>query len=222
MKYCNSCRVSIDNPLEHCPLCFAHLTQKDNEPELPSYPALLQQAERYHLVRRILIMASLTVAVVCLTINLLDFQGVWWSLIVIGNILYMWVAVRTAVKTRAKLGYNVLIQAVSLAILMVVIDWFSGHNNWALNYAVPFLFITATLSITVIIIVRRMDARSFILYFFLTALIGFIPILLVAVGEVTVLWPSLVSAIYSGLSLISLFIFADRTTKQELKKRFHL
>jgi hypothetical protein len=49
-----------------------------------------------------------------------------------------------------------------------------------------------------------------------------VPILLVAAGEVAVLWPSAASAVYSGLSLISLFIFADRSTKQELKKRFHL
>lgn len=222
MKFCEQCGVSVNNPMERCPLCYTQLTQKDSLPELPSYPDILSQAERYNLVRRILVMASLTVSAVCLTINIFTGHRIWWSLIVIGNILYMWIAISTAVRKRAKLGHNILIQAISLSALMVLIDWFSGHNNWALNYVVPFLLITATLSITVIIILRRMDARSFILYFFLTALIGFLPLLLVAVGQITVLWPALVSALYSGLSLISLFIFADRATKQELKKRFHL
>lgn len=222
MKYCESCKVSVDNPVQRCPLCYGMLTPKDNQPEFPSYPALLQKAERYNLIYRALIALSLAVSVTCLTINLLTNRSVLWSLIVIGNILYMWVAISTAVRSRSKLGFNVMIQAISLAFLLVIIDWLSGHSNWALNYVVPFVFITATFSITMIIIVRRMDLRSFILYFFLTALIGFIPLLLMAVGQVTVLWPSLASALYSGLSLIGLFIFADRTTKQELKKRFHL
>lgn len=222
MKYCNSCKVNVDNPIEHCPLCFSTLVQKDSEPELQSYPALLQKAERYNILHRILIMLSLTVSTVCLSINILVQHRVSWSLVVIGNILYTWIAISTAIGKRAKLGHNILIQVISLAALMVLIDWFAGRGNWALNYVVPFLFITATMCITIIIIVRRMDSRSFILYFFLTALIGFIPILLVALGQVTVLWPSVVSAIYSGLSLISLFIFADRTTKQELRKRFHI
>lgn len=222
MKYCDKCQVTVDNPVEHCPLCYAHLIPQDGMTEHPSYPPLLRQAERYNLIKRILIMLSLTVAVTCLTINIVTRQKIWWSLIVIGNILYMWVAISTAVRKRAKLGYNILIQAVSLAALLVFIDRLSGQSNWALNFIVPFLFITATLSITIITVVRRMDSRSFILYVFLTALMGFIPIILMAFGLVTKLWPSLAAALYSGLSLVSLFIFADRATKQELKKRFHL
>ena len=222
MRYCNGCNVDIDTPVERCPLCYTALIQKDSEPEVQAYPPLIEQAERYNLIIRILIMMSLTASVVCFTINMLNFSGTWWSLIVIGNILYMWIAVSTAVRRRTKLGLNVLIQAISLSALMVFIDMFSSHTNWALNYVVPFLLMTATMSITVIIIVLRMDSRSFILYFFLTALIGFIPILLLVIGQVNVVWPSLVSAIYSGLSLSSLFIFADRDTKQELKRRFHI
>lgn len=222
MKYCDKCHVSVNNPLEHCPLCYAPLQQQDGVPEVRSYPPVLQKAERYSLIRRILVMLSLTISVVCVTINLFAGHQAMWSLIVIGNILYMWAAVGTAMSKRSKLGHNILIQVICLAALLVLIDWFSGRQGWALNYVVPFLFITATLSITVIIIIKRMDSRSFIFYLFLTALIGFLPILLLTVGVVTVLWPSLVSALYSGLSLIGMFVFADRSTKQELKKRFHI
>lgn len=225
MKYCSSCNVLVDNPIERCPLCFTSLTQHDASPEFQSYPSLLQKAARYNLLLRILIMLSLTACAVCVTVNLLTLSrwgGMLWSLVVVGNIAYMWIAVSTAVRKRAKLGVNIIVQVISLSLLMLLLDWFSGQNNWALNYVVPFLLITATLSITIITIIRRMDAGSFILYFFLIALMGFIPIFLLAFGLTTVRWPALVSAGYSGLSLISLFIFADRTTKQELKKRFHI
>lgn len=222
MKYCKECGVSVGNPLDHCPLCHAYLERRDAEPEVPSYPPVLQMAERYNLIQRVLVMLSLTVSLVCLTINLLVSARPLWSLIVISGILYMWVAIGSAVRRAARLGYNILIQVLSLAVLLVVIDWFSGHQGWSLNYVVPFLFVCATASITVIIIVRRMDIRGFVLYFFLMALLGFVPVILLAFGLVTVAWPSLVAAMYSGLSLIGLFVFADRSTKQELKKRFHL
>jgi hypothetical protein len=214
--------VNVDNPIDSCPLCFSSLTQKDNNPEQSSYPALLQQAERQSILIRVLVMLSFAVSVVSLTVNILTYNGLLWSLIVIGNVLYIWAAISTAVRKRSRIGFNVLIQVLCLAGLLVIIDVFSGRGNWALNYVVPFLFITATMSITVITIVKRLDTRSFILYFFLIALLGFIPIFLLALDQATVLWPSLVSAIYSGLSLLSLFVFAYRATKQELQKRFHM
>ncbi|HHY53305.1 MAG TPA: hypothetical protein GX499_08705, partial [Clostridiales bacterium] len=116
----------------------------------------------------------------------------------------------------------VMSQAFLLAALVVAVDWIIGHNGtWAYDYVLPFLFVTAILTITVISIVKRVKLREFILYFFLIALLGFVPLLLLAVGLVRVSWPSLVSALYAGLSLVSLFVFADKATKMELKKRFH-
>ena len=109
MKYCDSCHVRVDNPEEHCPLCYAYLSQSDDTPEVRSYPAVLQQAERYNIIQRLLVVLSLTIAVVCLTVNLMTSWQVRWSLIVIGNILYMRVDIGTAVRRRTKLGNNILI-----------------------------------------------------------------------------------------------------------------
>lgn len=212
----------VDHPVERCPLCFDRLERADGFPEEPSYPPLLKQAEQYNLIKRTLLMLSFTVALVCVTINFFASPQNWWSLIVLGNILYMWIAIGTMVRKRSKLGYNILMQAISLSAVLILIDYRTGWRGWAVNYVFPFLLMTAILSITVVIIVRRVDSSHFILYLFLMALIGFLPIALWAVGWAEVLWPALVSALYSALSIIGMFIFADRSTKQELKKRFHL
>jgi len=223
MKYCNKCAVSVDSPVTRCPLCYATLVSKDNEPEPVSYPDLETQAEKYNIFFRVLLFLSLSVSVVCTTINFLAPTKTWWSLIVVANILYMWIAISTALQRRAKLGYNVLIQGLCLAVMILIFDrFFDSKVNWAFNYALPFLFLTATLSITIIVIIKRMKIRDFILYFILTALMGFVPLLLIAVGLVDVIWPSVVSAVYSGLALVSIFVFADNATKVELKKRLHI
>lgn len=222
MKYCSKCEVSVNSPVERCPLCYGALERASDAPELQTYPNLAEKAARYNLVLRILLFLSLTAAGVCVTVNLLVDRRLSWSLIVAVNIAYMWAAIGGAVKKRARIGQNILIQVLSLSALMTGIDFFAGHNNWALNYVLPFLFISAMLSITIIIIVKRMAIGEFILYFLLTALLGFIPIIMLAVGQVTVLWPAVTSAGYSALSLVSIFIFADNATKIELKKRFHI
>lgn len=222
MKYCKSCNVSVNSPAERCPLCYSALAIKDNTPEPLAYPDLSEKAAQYNLIFRILLFLSLAISGVCLTINFASSGRISWSIIVLVNILYMWIAIGTAIKRRARLGYNVMVQAVSLSALMVIFDFFAGHSNWALNYVVPFLLISAMISITIIIIVKRVAIGEFILYFVLTALMGFIPVIMLAVGQVTVRWPAITSAFYGGLSLISIFIFADNATKTELKKRFHI
>jgi len=222
MRYCEACKVKVDNPLEHCPLCFHVLSLYDDAPEEESYPDYQGAVRRYNLILRILLMVSLTAGATCLTINLLTGRTFLWSLIVIVNILYMWLAVPIALRRRYSVGFKVMAQAFLLAALVVAVDWIIGHNGtWAYDYVLPFLFVTAILTITVISIVKRVKLREFILYFFLIALLGFVPLLLLAVGLVRVSWPSLVSALYAGLSLVSLFVFADKATKMELKKRLH-
>lgn len=223
MRYCEACKVQVDNPLEYCPLCCHTLTAYDNCPESESYPDYQGAARRYNLLLRILLMLSLTAGTTCLVINLLTKHSFLWSLIVISNILYMWIAIPIALRRRHSVGFKIMAQAFLLSALVVVVDLVIGHNSsWAYDYVLPFLFSTATLTITVISIVKRVKLREFILYFILIALLGFVPLLLMAVGLVRVSWPSLVSALYAGLSLISLFVFADNATKIELKKRFHI
>jgi ABC-type antimicrobial peptide transport system permease subunit len=134
----------------------------------------------------------------------------------------MWVALSTALRKNIRLGMNIMIQFISLAGLVVLLGILLDFSSVVYNYILPAVFTSAMISITITVIVRRMDLQSFILYFILVALLGFIPMLLIAFHVATILWPSLVSALYAALSLCSLFIFADNATKIELKKRFHL
>lgn len=222
MKYCKKCDIRVNSPVARCPLCFATLSAADSEPEPLSYPNL-QFVERYNITLRVLLFLSLTVSVVCVTINFLTPHTIWWSFIVVLNIVYIWIAIGTALKKHTKIGFNILIQGLSLAGLLLALSFFFElKNNWVFNYALPLLFFSATLSITIIIIVRRVAIRDFILYFILTALMGFIPLVLYAVGLITLMWPAMVSAVYSALALASIFIFADTATKVELKKRLHI
>lgn len=223
VKYCNSCKVLVDNPVPHCPLCYSTLVQHDNLPESPSYPDYQRVAKRYHLILRILVMISLSAASICLAVNLMTgAKPFLWSLIVIAAIIYLWIVVFTTLRKHVTLGFKILIQVLSLSGLFAAVDQIIGHYEFAYDYVLPGLFTAATLTLTILIIVKRVRFKEFILYFLLTALMGFIPLILLAVGLVRISWPTTACAIYAGLSLVSMFIFADHATKIELKKRFHI
>lgn len=223
MKYCNACKARVANPLEHCPLCYATLNAIGEEPEMDSYPDYHGAAKRYNLILRILLMLSVAAAVICLTINLLVSKSFLWSLLVIANIAYCWLAISTALRKRYSAGFKLLAQVFYLGALLVVIDQMTDTNvNWAYDYALPLLFCSAILTMTIVCLARRLRLREFILYFILIALLGFIPLILLGVGVMQTSWPAIVSAVYGGLSLISLFVFADSATRMELKKRFHI
>lgn len=222
MKYCDDCQVNVDIPATKCPLCYTFLRQKDDTPERISYPNLQQQAETYNLLLRILLFLSLTAVAVSVTINLLTLKTYYWSFVVVAVILYAWIAIGTAIRRGKSLGYNIMIQVVSLSVFIFILSFIFDFKGVVSTYVLPALFVSATLSITVIVIIKHVDVQSFILYFILIALLGFIPLLLMALGLTTVSWPAIVSALYSGISLVSLFIFADASTKKELRKRFNL
>ena len=66
-----------------------------------------------------------------------------------------------------------------------------------------------------------MKWREYALYQFITIILGVLPVISVAARLVTTTWPSIVSAFYSGVTLLGMFIFADKKYKNELIKRFH-
>ena len=57
--------------------------------------------------------------------------------------------------------------------------------------------------------------------FFVMDLLGYLPILLFAVGIIDVLWPSVVAALVSFLTLSSQFAFSFRRFKDELRRLLH-
>ena len=222
MKACRNCEIMIESPIDNCPLCNTKLHIVNDSPEIAAFPNLHQKAIKNYLIFRILLVLSLSIGIISLTVDLLTPPGVSWSLLVIVNMIYMWIALGSAFFSQRRLGFNVFVQVLSLAALLFVISRLViPIANWALDYIIPFCFILGTFCITIITIVKRMQVREFVLYFILTALLGFIPLLFVLLGLVSVTWPSIGSAVYSGLSLIGIFVFADHATKMELRKRFH-
>lgn len=238
MKYCGKCNVNVNTDSQKCPLCSMVLSDgktqcfDENVPEnsLPDacgdnakYPKPeTDTAERYNFVFRLILFISVVIGSTGLLINLLVYSGVLWSLYVIGTMLYIWIIVAYPLFVKRKIGHIIVITAISTSIYLYSLELATRTKGWGLSYATPFLFIAATLMITFIIFLRRLKWREYSTYQTIMVILGFLPVIFSITGLVTPIWPSVLSAFYSFLTLTGMFIFVDKKYKNELIKRFHL
>ncbi|UOO36819.1 hypothetical protein IZU99_05900 [Oscillospiraceae bacterium CM] len=233
MKNCDKCRVSVNTRYDFCPLCGMRLTAQPSESDLPKMSGLLSATEqhdiyprynakaKYNLTLRILAFLSLFAVASTLLINLLTYQGMLWSLLVAAGIAVFWAAVIYPVTVRKNIGHHIAVNAVSVCVFFITAHFVVRAKGWSLDYVVPFLFIAATTFISLVILIKWMKWREYALYQFITIILGLLPVISVLAHLVTTAWPSLVSAVYSFLTLLAMFIFGDKKYKNELIKRFH-
>lgn len=221
MKYCPQCRVSIENDTESCPLCFSQLVITDSEFER-EYPAVSAISGRRRIILRLILFISVIAAGVSIAVNRLHDFSVFWSLGVVAGLAYAWISLISALKSSKNIGLNLIIQIMALSLLSAAIDYLCGWKGWSVNYVAPFLMTAGTVVITIITIVRPMQLRNYIIYLIDIAVLGLISLILIWTGTATVKWALIACALYSNITLLGMFLFADRRARHEVKKRFHL
>ena len=239
MKYCNKCKVHVNTDLQKCPLCSLVLSDAkmqqglDENTSAGSISDVCDEGEKYpkpdanivdkyNFVLRMLLFISVVISSACLLYNLLTYEGMLWSLYVIGTLLYLWIILAYPLFVKRKIGHIIVISAISTSIYLYALQLATRTKGWGLSYAIPFLFIGATLMITLIIFLRRLKWREYSIYQTIMVILGFLPVIFCIAGMVSPIWPSVLSAFYSLITLAGMFIFADKKYKNELIKRFHL
>jgi cation transport ATPase len=177
---------------------------------------------RYNFVFRLLLFISIVAGSTCLLINLLTYTGNIWSFYVIGSLLYAWIVIGYPLFRKRKTGQIIVVVAIATSAYVFSLEWVTHTKGWALTYVLPFIFIGATLVITFIILIKRLKWREYTVYQTIMVILGFLPIIFCLTGLVNPMWPSILSAFYSLLTLVGMFIFADKKYKDELIKRFHI
>lgn len=235
MKYCRKCRLSVNTDSGYCPLCASELAP-DKEGKASDSPGKACEtgeagsdniyprpdgSRKYNLVFRLFLFLTIVVVSTCLLINILSYSGILWSLVVIGAVQLMWAAIAYPLMAWRNIGYMITVDAVSVCVLLVIIQTVTRTQGWGLDYVIPFLFIAATTVISFVILFRRMKWREYSLYQFIMIILGLLPLVSVISGMVKAIWPSVLSAFYSLLTFTGMFIFADKKYKSELIKRFH-
>lgn len=221
MIRCNKCAVTLKNPRDVCPLC-QNVVVGEVTGERESYPEIPTVYSQFRIFFRVMIFVSILCGVAAVAFNLLLPGTGWWSIILLSALGYMWSTLITAVKRKYSIAKKLLYQVLGLSVLLIAIDRADGAATWSINYVIPALHASAMLATTILAYVQRFRFGEYLLHILVTGVLGLIPLLLVLVGWVDVLWPSLSCTLISIAALAFVSVFESRAASEELQRRFHL
>ncbi|WP_164217300.1 DUF6320 domain-containing protein [Virgibacillus sp. YIM 98842] len=222
MNHCMNCGVWVEHLT--CPLCHRKVANPTFTTEVKWYPDYhsLKQKKGNSFVSRLVIFVSIVIVSTCLLINIFVTPDFLWVFYVAATVLYLLVTSNHTINSSAHTGAKIFGQVISLSGLLIVVDVLSGFRRWSVNFVVPFLIITATLLITIIILKKRMRWQEYVGFIVALIVLGFLPVGLYITGIATILWPCAITTLYALLTLLGMLLFSDKTFKEELVRRFHI
>ena len=165
----------------------------------------------------------IVLAVVC---NLIDFLAnghMGWAWFVTAGAFCTWLMVSVAYVKRRNLLKNEMWQLVIVTVAGVLWDVLTGWRGWSVDYLLPLGALAVICSMWVITAVQKLEAAEYMIYLMEAgAFGGVIPVILMAAGVVTVLYPSLICVCVSFLMLVWLFLFKRKDTVREIQKKFRV
>ncbi len=220
MKKCNTCKVTLYDSEIYCPLCYLPLNKtKKSIVQYPDYNVIISKKK---IVNNTSLFVAISSAIICMYINLFTHQKgeVFWSLIVSSSILYTYIEYNLLSK-QVFLGEKILFSYIYTSSLLVIIDFVTGMNQWSTEYVFPFI----TLGVIIILTILAVRGKRFFSEYF-----GYI-LSVVGVSLISIIffllnlnkngWSAFIVLITSLILVIGLYVFADKTLKEEIKRRFN-
>ena len=226
MQYCGACKVRISAKADSCPLCHEKLDSGAARAG-EAYPRYEPIEDRYAASAKSISALALALMALCIALNLFVAASGYWSAIACATIAYAWLLGLISFNVRIPLGIKLLSHAVSIPVLLIVIDLFAPGNRaravtWAISYATPFTILGFIVSISLITMIRKYKLGEYMVYQFALCSLGFIPLIVILLKAARPLYPSIITASCSCLSLLYLIVFAKEPVHVELARRFYI
>jgi hypothetical protein len=221
MKYCNRCKVIIENDLSNCPLCEQRTLKRNEiaEKDFPIQKAVSEDTTRK--IMRILLFIFIVVIGSNLVLNVaFDFTFIWAPYTIV-ILFYAFLLLRAAFKSYKNIGTIVVINVYMLSIIGFILDIILGFSRWSINYLIPILILAGIIALVIFICINKTNFLVYFIYMLIIALFGLTLLILLWADIVTVEKPSIITAFISFIVIIGMFMFGDKKAKNEFDKRFH-
>lgn len=220
MNKCIHCNVNIKGEHIVCPLCAGILEDKSDEGDVfPHIPTIYQE---FNIFIRILIFISIVAVVASFAVNMIFTKESSWSILVAAGIACMWISLFFIIRKKNNIPKTILWQVGILSILSVVWDKSMGWMGWSIDYVIPSICVLAMIVMAVGAKILKIGARDLIIYIFIDAIFGFLPVIFIVFGWLNVNFPSVICVAASVISLSILILFQGENMKNELNKRMHI
>jgi hypothetical protein len=227
MQHCPDCNIRISTPAEFCPLCQKEIAPHEGgESAYPDFEPV--KKSKMGLIRLIISIVALTAIAVTVTVNLLTFDGVLWSAIVVANVLYVWLLGFYTFRRKVSTGMKLLAHAITIPAVLVVINIFAFRTAtlnkplWSVSYTMPIILIGFIFILTGIMIIRRRMLREYLVFQIVLCAVTAVPLILVLTGLAQPILPSIIAVCLAYAITIGITIYARKVVRAEFARKFHL
>ena len=161
----------------------------------------------------------LAVAVICGMINIMTAGTLNWSWFAGAGCVCAWLVVMVAYSKRRNILKNEIWQLLLISVIAILWDRFTGWRGWSVDFILPFGVLSVQFSVPVIARVNRLKREEYLFYLVQACIAGLIPMILAWTGVVKFVYPSVICAGISILTLAALFIFCKKDTLREFHKK---
>jgi hypothetical protein len=221
MQSCENCKVTLKGNYHICPLCGGIIQESEDKVEevFPHIPTIYQE---FNIFIRLMILISIAGIIISFAINAIFTRNSEWSLLVAASILCMWISLFFIIRKKNNIPKTILWQVAIIGILSVLWDWYMGWLGWSIDYVIPSICVGAMIVMAIAAKLLKIGVSDLMVYLMVDGIFGFIPIIFLLFGGLTVVFPSVICVASSALSLSALILFEGDNMKAEFNKRMHI
>lgn len=221
MSKCRQCQVIVRDDSQICPLCNCVLDADDQVDD--KYPDIWAKNHVLKLLIRIYLFVSIVTEGLLVALNVIYFNGIYWSVIVGVVLAYVYLTLAYTVSySRAGYRMKIIVGVAGAVLLLFVIDHVLGNNGWSMNYAFPAALLAVDATVLFLIIFNRKNWQSYICFEIAMIFFSMIPVILGWVGVIRTIQFSYVALAAAVCLFLGTVIIGGRRATTELKRRFHI
>lgn len=188
----------------------------------PEYPPAGKEAYGTRRLFEWVTFLCIAAAVICGMCNVILSPERPWGIPATAGIFCTWAVFAVGFYKRRNLLKNAMYQMGLVTALSVIWDMAAGWRGWSITWVYPAVNLLTLGFMGVLTVMRRLKAMDYMIYYFMAAISGLIPLILLMTGKVTEDFPSVICGGISFLCLSALMIFRRKAFVTELSKKFHL
>lgn len=220
MRYCKTCQIHYDTDLIHCIFCNGELEIPEDDQTSYKFKPITKKRHLGFFFRLFVFLNFISIFL-SLTIDYLTGMPISWSLVVSSTNVYVIAAL--FILLYPSFWASKFTKMMVATILVVILIGLSIREvSWAIDYVFPFTAMSVSLVLTALIISNRKRWFEYFPPLFISILVGLLPGLLILLKVAQVHWPSLVSFIYSAVTLLGIIFLPSKSSREEFKRRFHI
>ena len=221
MAECKKCGVHITDDTDRCPFCRCVL-EDDGIKGQNLYPDPEATVKVWRTIRRIVLFLSIC-AMAGMMIALYMGADIFNWTIVVGLIL-LYVNVTIYMSITDKIGYmfKTLFLTISVVLILIGIDYFTGYNRWSFDYTLPSGIIFLNVVCVLLMIINRRNWQSYISFQLFNIFWSVVIAVLLRLGIIRQPVLVIIAVSASVLVFAGTLIFGGRRASDELKRRFFI